>query len=243
MGWTDERVELLKKLWADGLSASQIAAELGGVTRNAVIGKVHRLGLSGRAKSPSSAVPRPRKPRSTTLRISRPAVRGNTALAYSFDTEEEPEQQIIENVVPMGQRRTILELNEHTCRWPVAIPSSQNLFLRRQYPSRTALLLLSLAHRLSAGLGPAAASPRGADVSEASRMSQNEKAAHSRGFFYWTAARRDRQSCGGATGSCCAADLDFITACSRFSSARTGLMPSKISRTPKMTSARTNGQA
>ena len=45
MSWTDERVELLKKLWADGLSASQIAAELGGITRNAVIGKVHRLGL------------------------------------------------------------------------------------------------------------------------------------------------------------------------------------------------------
>ena len=54
MSWTDERVELLKKLWADGLSASQIAAELGGITRNAVIGKVHRLGLSGRAKSTSS---------------------------------------------------------------------------------------------------------------------------------------------------------------------------------------------
>ena len=61
MSWTDERVELLKKLWADGLSASQIAAELGGITRNAVIGKVHRLGLSGRAKSASSAAPRPRK--------------------------------------------------------------------------------------------------------------------------------------------------------------------------------------
>ena len=65
MGWTDERVELLKKLWADGLSASQIAAELGGITRNAVIGKVHRLGLSGRAKSPSSTAPRPRKARSS----------------------------------------------------------------------------------------------------------------------------------------------------------------------------------
>ena len=61
MSWTDERVELLKKLWADGLSASQIAAELGGITRNAVIGKVHRLGLSGRAKSSSSASPRPRR--------------------------------------------------------------------------------------------------------------------------------------------------------------------------------------
>ena len=61
MGWTDERVELLKRLWAEGLSASQIAAELGGVTRNAVIGKVHRLQLSGRAKSGGG--PRPRRPR------------------------------------------------------------------------------------------------------------------------------------------------------------------------------------
>ena len=79
MGWTDERVELLKKLWADGLSASQIAAELGGITRNAVIGKVHRLGLSGRAKSPSSASPRPRKARTSShmMRVPRAAIRGN----------------------------------------------------------------------------------------------------------------------------------------------------------------------
>ena len=93
MTWTDERVELLKKLWADGLSASQIAAELGGVTRNAVIGKVHRLGLAGRAKSPSSAAPRPRKPRAAhMLRVPRPSIRGNTALmqAYEFDIEAEP---------------------------------------------------------------------------------------------------------------------------------------------------------
>ena len=46
MNWNDERVELLRKLWQDGLSASQIAAQLGGVSRNAVIGKVHRLKLS-----------------------------------------------------------------------------------------------------------------------------------------------------------------------------------------------------
>src|ERR1700760_2425367 len=65
MGWTDERVELLKKLWQDGLSASQIAKQLGGVTRNAVIGKVHRLGLSGRAA--------PSKPARTTFKAPRPA--------------------------------------------------------------------------------------------------------------------------------------------------------------------------
>ncbi len=55
MSWTDERVETLKKMWGDGQSASQIAKELGGVTRNAVIGKVHRLGLSNRAGGPAGA--------------------------------------------------------------------------------------------------------------------------------------------------------------------------------------------
>src|SRR5437763_8020846 len=94
--WTDERVERLKKLWADGLSASQIAGELGGITRNAVIGKVHRLGLSGRAKAPSSSVPRQRKPRAPApmYRAARPAMRGNTALAmpaYEYELEPEPE--------------------------------------------------------------------------------------------------------------------------------------------------------
>ncbi len=57
MNWTDERVEKLKKLWSEGLSASQIAAQLGGVSRNAVIGKVHRLSLPGRAKAGGTATP------------------------------------------------------------------------------------------------------------------------------------------------------------------------------------------
>jgi len=55
MSWTEERVEILKKMWAEGQSASQIAKELGGVTRNAVIGKVHRLGLSNRASGAATA--------------------------------------------------------------------------------------------------------------------------------------------------------------------------------------------
>ena len=65
MPWTDDRVEQLKKLWAEGLSASQIAGRLGqGVTRNAVIGKVLRLNLSGRAPQPRATAPRsPRKQR------------------------------------------------------------------------------------------------------------------------------------------------------------------------------------
>ena len=130
MTWTDERVETLKKLWTDGLSASQIAAELGGITRNAVIGKVHRLGLSGRAKSPSSAAPRQRKPRthSHMLRVSRPAVRGNTALAHAYEVDIEPEPELIDNVIPIGQRRNLLELTEETCRWPIGDPGSADFF-------------------------------------------------------------------------------------------------------------------
>jgi len=67
MSWTDERVTTLKKLWLDGLSASQIAKQLGGVTRNAVIGKVHRLGLSGRAP-PRNRRDRPSRPRVRRVR-------------------------------------------------------------------------------------------------------------------------------------------------------------------------------
>jgi GcrA cell cycle regulator len=129
MSWTDERVETLKRLWTEGLSASQIAAELGSVTRNAVIGKVHRLGLSGRAKSPSSSAPRPRKARAhSLLRVSRPTVRGNTALAHAFEYDIEPEPEVLDNVIPIGQRRTLLELNEDTCRWPIGDPGSSDFF-------------------------------------------------------------------------------------------------------------------
>ena len=128
--WTEERVEQLKKLWEAGLSASQIAGELGNITRNAVIGKVHRLGLSGRAKSPSSAAPRPRKarPQNHMMRLSRPQVRGNTALAQAFAMEPEPDAIAYDNVVPMSQRRTLLELNEDTCHWPVGDPGSTEFF-------------------------------------------------------------------------------------------------------------------
>jgi GcrA cell cycle regulator len=134
--WTDDRVEQLKKLWEGGLSASQIAAELGNVTRNAVIGKVHRLGLSGRAKSPSSAsssssaAPRQRKarPAQPMMRVTRPVSRGNTALAHAFEVEMEPDPIAYDNVVPMSQRVSLLELNDATCHWPIGDPSSSEFF-------------------------------------------------------------------------------------------------------------------
>ncbi len=132
--WTDERVELLKKLWNDGLSASQIAGEIGSITRNAVIGKVHRLGLSGRARPQSAATPRPRKapaarPTGPTMPLHTLHTRGATALAPSPQREAEvaPSPQPLDLpdvVVPFSERVTIMDLKETMCRWPLGDPTT-----------------------------------------------------------------------------------------------------------------------
>jgi GcrA cell cycle regulator len=133
MSWTDERVDTLKRLWTDGLSASQIAATLGEVTRNAVIGKIHRLGLSGRTRAgqPAMAPAHKAKPAPVARRAARPTVAavGNTALAaepaYVVAARQEPEPETTAEVVSLGQRVTIMMLTEQTCRWPIGDPGSE----------------------------------------------------------------------------------------------------------------------
>lgn len=136
MNWTDERVEKLKKLWADGLSASQIAAQLGGVSRNAVIGKVHRLSLPGRAKSGGAgAAPRPKRatsaPRAPNY-ASRAAVRtvtrhaGATALKQELPVEEADTRPIEDVVVPISRHLALTELTERTCKWPIGDPLQED---------------------------------------------------------------------------------------------------------------------
>jgi GcrA cell cycle regulator len=125
MPWNDERVELLKKLWQEGLSASQIAAELGGVTRNAVIGKVHRLGLSGRGQ-PTSSIKRQRRSHPTTHRRTRHVLTiGNLALKADAlpGTEPVPMRNV---VVPIAKRLTIYALTERTCKWPIGDPGEED---------------------------------------------------------------------------------------------------------------------
>ena len=131
MSWTDERVETLKKLWTDGLSASQIAAELGGITRNAVIGKVHRLGLVGPRQvavlggaAPAQAAHAIRT--CCGCRGPRCAATPRSRMPSSYEVEPEPE--LLDNVIPIGQRRTLLELTEETCRWPIGDPGSADFF-------------------------------------------------------------------------------------------------------------------
>jgi GcrA cell cycle regulator len=88
MSWTDERVETLRQMWVDGKSASQIAKELGGVTRNAVIGMVHRLGLSNRGGNAEAGVEETRPP-AVAAAASEPAAIVEPEPAY--DGSPEPE--------------------------------------------------------------------------------------------------------------------------------------------------------
>ena len=127
MAWTDERVDLLKKLWSEGLSASQIAGRLGSVTRNAVIGKVHRLGLSGRATTSRMKTHRPRARMANAKRAAtnkpRFAVAGNPAVRGLFSGDGEsyvpPAEEMI---IPLAERKTIQTLTECSCRWPIGDP-------------------------------------------------------------------------------------------------------------------------
>ncbi len=104
MSWTDERVETLKKMWGEGQSASQIAKELGGVTRNAVIGKVHRLGLSNRAGSGGSASKA--APKEKPAAAAKPAPKPKAATkAAPASTPPKEEPELDENGIPISAAR------------------------------------------------------------------------------------------------------------------------------------------
>ena len=127
-GWTDDRVELLAKLWGEGLSASQVAAALGGgVTRNAVIGKVHRLGLSGRAKAgapaPQRAVAKVRPPHQPRVDqgVRVPSREGDAGLRQNLPLADS--RWSYDTALPESQRVSILELRDSMCRWPIGDPS------------------------------------------------------------------------------------------------------------------------
>lgn len=150
MSWTDERVELLKKMWGDGQSASQIAKELGGVTRNAVIGKVHRLGLSNRATTASAkpataskaeaksatepkpkAAPKPAAPEPSAPVPMRRAIipAGQPLPPQPSANEISPEALAkVSEVEKKAKRLSLLELTERTCKWPVGDPATDDFW-------------------------------------------------------------------------------------------------------------------
>lgn len=154
MSWTDERVELLKKMWNEGQSASQIAKELGGVTRNAVIGKVHRLGLSNRtsgtvpakpaaekpAPAQNKAAPKAAAPKADGIAKEPPArplpparrpiiTAGQPLPPQPSPNEISPEALARQSEVEKKAKRlTLMELTERTCKWPVGDPATEEFW-------------------------------------------------------------------------------------------------------------------
>ncbi len=150
MSWTDERVGLLKKLWGEGQSASKIAKELGGVTRNAVIGKVHRLGLSNRTTSASKndTVPKGgKKTEKSGTKKTKTVVKGPEAISETIPSRRQiipagqplPPQPSANEISPEALARvsaiekkakklSLLELTERTCKWPVGDPATPDFW-------------------------------------------------------------------------------------------------------------------
>ena len=119
LSWTDERVDTLTRLWRDGLSASQIARSLGGVSRNAVIGKVHRLGLSGRARpAPGTRGAKPKDERRP-----RPA---RVAPAAGAGPSTAPE---VLARLPTTGLASVVSVRRGQCRWPLGDPFADDFRL------------------------------------------------------------------------------------------------------------------
>ena len=111
MSWTEEKVQKLKELWSKGHTASQIAEALGDTTRNAVIGKAHRLNLEARAPSKQSS-------QSPTSGENKPVRRGPAPISRKakfqsilLDKNFEPENP-----------KSLEELTDQTCKWPIGSP-------------------------------------------------------------------------------------------------------------------------
>ena len=147
MEWNEERIAALSRLWKAGYSAAQVARELGGVSRSAVIGKVHRLGIAGR-DAPSgprgvterTAARRAASPGGRRRATTAPAPRRTTAPCVPFE------------VAPTA---TLVSLSEHGCRWPIGEPHEDGFgFCGRLRAGRGAYcqghMPMSLGRRLAA---------------------------------------------------------------------------------------------
>lgn len=149
MAWTDERIKQLRQLWSEGQSASKIAEKLGGVTRNAVIGKIHRLGLSNRSENSEKKI--------ITKKRGRPAkVKNTDNFQEQLDNSKNKDFSKINSdkfdelhVDDLEDNKTILldttlaniaeleknakklnlmELTERTCKWPIGDPATENFW-------------------------------------------------------------------------------------------------------------------
>ena len=149
MAWTDERIKQLRQLWSEGQSASKIAEKLGGVTRNAVIGKIHRLGLSNRSENSEKTI--------ITKKRGRPPKVKNTD-NFQKQTDDSKNKKFSQinsdkfddlrvdglgndkNILPEAtlasiaeleenaKKLNLMELTERTCKWPIGDPATENFW-------------------------------------------------------------------------------------------------------------------
>ncbi len=118
MDWNEERTAVLKKLWLEGMSASQVARQLGGVSRSAVIGKVHRLGITVRET--------PVRQRTSSVRS-----------ASTITPARNPVIRVAPTIVDLEPTSGILGLETHSCRWPIGNPDQNDFgFCGREKPKR-----------------------------------------------------------------------------------------------------------
>ncbi|MBI3441330.1 MAG: gcrA cell cycle regulator family protein [Proteobacteria bacterium] len=136
MSWTDERIALLKKMWKEGKSAAEIAKTLAkGVTRNAVIGKAHRMGLSGRPspiKKPPEAVPKKEVAKKEVKKEAKAAVK-KTVVPVVTGVKHNPlvreviaPRQFLKEEFPTNGGVALIDLTERMCKWPFGDPREDN---------------------------------------------------------------------------------------------------------------------
>ena len=118
MSWTEEKVESLKKLWGSGKTASQIAEIIGGISRNAVIGKAHRLNLSAKIKT-RTATSNKNFNESTNEKNIQAAKRGRKSKFKSLIIEKDFEPE---------NPKQLEELDENSCKWPIGHPDEKSFY-------------------------------------------------------------------------------------------------------------------
>jgi len=117
MSWTDEKVAKLKELWGKGNTASQIAEIIGGISRNAVIGKAHRLNLSAKIKTRSTATNQNFENSNNVKNYKSNKIRRNKFKSLIIEKDFEPENP-----------KQLEELDENSCKWPVGHPNEKSFY-------------------------------------------------------------------------------------------------------------------
>ncbi len=117
MSWTEEKIAKLKELWGKGNTASQIAEIIGGISRNAVIGKAHRLNLSAKIKTRSAATTKNFENSIVSKTPSSRRGRRSKFKSLIIDKDFEPENP-----------KQLEELDENSCKWPIGHPDEKSFY-------------------------------------------------------------------------------------------------------------------